>query len=480
MHRWFTIIAPLLLILLPALASAQDMDFGSGEEGGGEVAEAPPPEAEPEAPVQPEPEAEPAPAAEPAPEPEPAEAGDTRTPAFAFAITAEQDLRELTMEIDRSLRDLLAASPHVSSALADGVLNGRSVEASEALQGARDLFDSGRAAYDGLDLVQASTLFGQALEAYEEQIAHLGDLNEISDCLLYLGAAEVLQGRTRQSRAFFVRLLIVDPERRPDPDVFPPPVTEAFDYVASQLPHVPSGGITVASTPEQADVFVDGVFQGTTPATVTDMKAGRHYVRIRRQGFVEAGQVIEVTARRSTAVEASLSTAEGGQVIDELLGQLATQVVAGSDEAVATVQRLGEELGLEVLFTATVVRADSGVTVRLDGWNAVTGAAISSRNAGPFEADPVSIAGDVQPGASELLDATWSALSTAQAPIEPVVEPVIEPQPLPPRRPFWRQWWFWTAVGAVVVGAGLGIGLGVGLSDNGNEGPQNGEVILDL
>jgi hypothetical protein len=468
MHRWFTFAAPLLLILQPASATAQEMDFA----GEGESGEAPPPEAE----AEPAPEVEAEPAAAPEPEPE----ADTRSPSFAFAITTDENLAELTSEVDRTLRDLLGGSTHFSAAFADGVLNGRAAEANDALQGAQELFDGGRAAYDGLDLAQASTLFTQALEAYEEQIAHLSDLNQISDCLLYLGAVEVLQGRTRGSRIYFARLLIIDPERRPDPDVFPPPVTEAFDYVARQVATLPSGQIAVTSTPERADVFVDGVFQGTTPAQIEDVKAGRHYVRIRRQGFVEAGQVIEVAGRRPTAVEASLSPAEGSQVIEELLGQLATQITAGSEETATTVQRLGEELNLEVLFTALIATAESGVTVRLDGWNAMTGQSVSSRNVGPFASDPVSIAGDVQPGASELLDATWTALNTTQAPIEPVVEPQPDIEVRPTRPPIWRRWWFWTAIGAVAVGAGLGIGLGVGLSGPDDDGPRNGEVILDL
>jgi hypothetical protein len=257
----------------------------------------------------------------------------------------------------------------------------------------------------------------------------------------------------------------------------------------------------VTSEQEGVDVFIDGVYQGTTPQTISSIKAGRHYVRVRRQGFVETGQVVDISPRRTTEVEFALEQTEDGPIIDELLDQLAGQIAEASDEAAGTVQRIGEVLNLEVLITAVVVRdapAQDGdsdsegeiepaiegeagpVSVLLNGWDVMRGESLAQQNAGPFTAEPVALIGDIQAPFDELVSATWTTMNTPQAPIEPVVvaQPDIEPEP-EPRRPFWQQWWFWTAVGAVVLGAGLGIGFGAAAASD-DDAPINGEVILDL
>lgn len=481
-----------MVLVLPTVALAQEMDFGGGEEGS-----EPPPEDIDAPPL--EDLAEPGPPEELAIE-EPVTLADgeeeARTPIYVFAITTDETLAQITRELDSALRDTLLAQRQYSMEEAEALLNGRGFDANAALQQAQELFDAGRAAYDNLELDEAVELFNQALQVYEEQIGHVTDLNNISDCLLYRGAADVLRGHSRQSRTPFLRLLIIDPERRPDPDLFPPPVTEAFDYVSSQLSRVRNGELTVSSTPVGADVFIDGVYQGYTPQEIPSIKAGRHYVRVRRQGFTETGQVVDITPRRATNVEATLEPTEDGTVVEELLEQLALQIYEASDEASGTVQRLGEVLNLEVLVTAVVVREDAGedegdgesdgqsasgnVSVLLNGWDVIEGESIAQQNAGPFVPDAVALVGDIQAPFDELLSSTWTTMNTSQAPIEPIVEPQpdIEPEP-ERRRPFWQQWWFWTAVGAVVLGAGLGIGFGAAAAGD-DDAPVNGEVILDL
>lgn len=497
MHRWFRFLASLVFVV-PTVAFAQEMDFGGGEEGGEpppEEIDAPPPE-EPLESATPEEFNDVEPVASDAVEEE-------RAPIYVFAVTPDESLGLITRELDAALRDTLLGLRQYTMEDAEALLNGRGFGANAAIQQGQELFDAGRAAYDNLELDEAVELFNQALQVYEEQIGHVTDLNNVSDCFLYLGAAEVLRGRARQSRTPFLRLLIIDPERRPDPDLFPPPVTEAFDYVTSQLGRVRNGGLIVNSSPAGADVFIDGVYQGPTPQEVSSIKAGRHYVRVRQQGFTETGQVVDITPRRTIEVEANLEPTEDGPMVAELLQQLAIQIAEASDEASETVQRLGEVLNLEVLFTAVVVpeveaeseseaegeaegevdaEAENGnVSVLLNGWDVMRGESIAQVNSGPFAADAVVLIGDIQSPFEELVSSTWTTMNTAQAPIEPVVEPQpdIEPEPERRRRPFWQRWWFWTAVGAVVLGAGLGIGFGAAAAGN-DDAPVNGEVIIDL
>jgi hypothetical protein len=204
-------------------------------------------------------------------------------------------------------------------------------------------------------------------------------------------------------------------------------------------------------------------------------------VRVRSEGYVSQGQVVEVGTRRPTNVSFDLEPTEVGPAVAEMLVDLSSQMQEGvAAEITATVRRLGSQLGVEMLATAHVTHDDEGVRVRLDTWNAATGVSLRTQSLGPFEADGMVVAGDAQPPFEEMVNAAWTAMNVPQEEDEPVVDTPPPPPPPPPaRRPVWRRWWFWTAIGAVVVGAGLGVGLGLGLQD-GPPGVTPGQVVIDL
>ena len=385
---WITIGA---FVAAPGVVNAQEMDWGTGDEQPAEppAEEAPAPQPEPEEP-----------AAEPAAEPDAQEG----TPAFAFAMADAEDLNSIARELDSALRDVVGGDPRYSISSADYRLNGFDRRAQRSMSEALEHFSNGRGAYDNLELDEAFGHFELALEAFENLVAHVSDLNVYSDCLLYMGASEVLRGRSRQAAGVFTRLLIIDPERRPDPDVFPPPVVEAFEYAAGQAERVREGMLEVTSNPVGADLFVDGVFQGPTPQTLSGLKSGRHYVRVRQQGFVEAGQVVEVSSRRPTQVTLDLSATDDGELVASLVEQIGIELAESDNAAGGTVRRLGELLGLEVLMTALVTRGDDGISVALNVWDANLGRSLSQQNAGPFEEDAIIVAGDTPPSAQNALN----------------------------------------------------------------------------
>ncbi len=441
----------LALILTPGVARAQeeDMDFGGGDD---------PPTADGSG----------------------AEEEPAGSSAFVLAFSSSLDDAPIVRELGSALRDVLAAHPRYSTANAENMLNGLDEDAAAALRQAREFFEEGQSAANDLEIEQAIDRFGQALEVYEEQIAHVDDLNDISECLINIGAAHVLAGDSRSSRNFFQRVLVIDPERRPDPDVFPPPVTEAYDQANARLQRVRNGLLNITSETPGAEVYVDGIYQGSAPQELSGFKAGRHYVRVRSQGYVEQGRVIEVSSRRATNLEFDLEPTREGPEATDMLIDLSNQFEEGAHtEAADTVRRLGELLNVEMLATAYVSRGDDGVNVRLNAWDIVGRESVATEQLGPFEADGVMIAGDVQPSFEEMVTSAWAAMNIQQSSDVPLVDIAPPPPPPPVERPVYRRWWFWTVIGVVVVGAGLGVGLGVGLQES-PPGVTQGEVIIDL
>lgn len=399
--------------------------------------------------------------------------------AYAFAITDNQDLRSARGELETALRDALASNSRFSSIEADRRIHGLTEANSEDLERALSTYESALELYNNLELESAIENFNQSIEIYEENIGHLDDINTLSDCLLYIGATQILLGNTRAARTTFQRLLVFDPERRPDENIFPPPVTDAFDYVAERMARVREGGIRILSTPEGADVYVDGRYQGPSPQEVSGLKEGRHYVRVRAPGYIEMGQVVEVRRGQTNDVEFDFEHTDNGEAISGILAGLPIEIRDSPADASTSVSRLGELLSVRYILTATLSAGEQGVVVQLDVWDVATGRSVAQSTVGPMDPDPVRIASEVQVSANEILTSDWDTSTTEQAIDEPIVEVIEDEDPEPLAPPIWRQWWFWTAIGAVVVATGVGIGVGVAASGD-DPAPTTGEVLFDL
>ncbi len=66
-----------------------------------------------------------------------------------------------------------------------------------------------------------------------------------------------------------------------------------------------SGVVHVTSVPDGAQVFVDGRFQGQTPAEL-ELPDGEHSIRVRRQGYQEAIRTVRSAAGHQAEVEVRL------------------------------------------------------------------------------------------------------------------------------------------------------------------------------
>jgi hypothetical protein len=88
---------------------------------------------------------------------------------------------------------------------------------------------------------------------------------------------------------------------------------EVVTVNAQLTPNKPSptpdttGQIIVVSTPASAELFLDNIFRGITPATLSDIPAGSHVVIARQAGYTDASQTVTVTGGQSTPVALGLT-----------------------------------------------------------------------------------------------------------------------------------------------------------------------------
>lgn len=95
-----------------------------------------------------------------------------------------------------------------------------------AAQTAGELVDQGIAAYNALEYEAAAALLRRGLNVAGPEALPFGAR---PGTFVFLGATEIFRGRRDSANAAFREALRADPRHRPDPLVFPPVVTNAFD-----------------------------------------------------------------------------------------------------------------------------------------------------------------------------------------------------------------------------------------------------------
>ena len=96
--------------------------------------------------------------------------------------------------------------------------------------------------------------------------------------------------------------------------------TKSF-YTTLTVTSPPMGTISVSSTPPEADVYLDGVYRGTTPLIISDVSTGYHTIKITKAGYQDYLIEIYVKADDITYVTASLESNKGMlEIISEPFG----------------------------------------------------------------------------------------------------------------------------------------------------------------
>src|SRR5207245_11786835 len=73
-----------------------------------------------------------------------------------------------------------------------------------------------------------------------------------------------------------------------------------------------AGGVKVIATPSGAQVILDGVLIGPTPASLPDVQAGEHVLEIKAAGFYDYRQTIKIEGGKHQVVTASLKQVPAG------------------------------------------------------------------------------------------------------------------------------------------------------------------------
>jgi hypothetical protein len=385
----------------------------------------------------------------------------------------------LAQQLEDGLRQNLVETEQVSFDPPHARLNGRPDAVEERSAEARRLMQQGSEAANNFDLDGATSAYREALTLWESAAVHLSDLSPLVDCLFLIGAAETLNGRSRQARSTFQRVAALDPDYEPDADVHPPDIVSAFTEARNRHRRFGHGRLNVTSTPPGAAVYLDGAYVGPAPQRFDRLRPGVHYVTLRRDGYVEAGEQVFVRSRRVVNTDVTLEPMTAALDAGRVLAQALADPEAQGVEAAVTAY--GEQLGADVVMTVSIGPSGDQVEAEISSWRVSDGVRVETTTRGPWLVQDESgeaMTADLQSTLQDRLrqvPAVLAALAREEASSGADED---DSSRVASSTPVWRKWWFWTLITAGVAGAAVGAGFGIASALD--KEPSGGEVVISF
>ena len=295
-------------------------------------------------------------------------------------------------------------------------------------------------------------LFEQRLESVRRE--------QLVDAYMLAAAARCQMRRVRECEEGFARVLVFREGQEYDASRYPPAAQDVFDRVRTRTLAGTRGTLVVETTPEGAEIYVDGRSYGPSPVRVDGLLRGEHYVTIKHLGYERAIRRATLEGSESR-VRYELATNERAQLVASQEFQRVLRGELGEERAGANLRSLGNTLGAAQVIVG-VVRpiGDHEMHVQVWLYDIRTRFLLATRE-GTLTQDE---AGMVT--ARQMAIDLYRGVDLGGG----IAAPEDDDGPSAPheRSPeLWEQWWFWTAVGVVLVAGGVGIGAGVATSSPG-------------
>ncbi len=297
----------------------------------------------------------------------PAAADDDGLVTVTLAVPKDSGAARAAVLSAPALRDAFAGDTRFTLSELESLLDQTGAPPAEArLAEAQRLKSKADLALSIVDLPVAADAYASALVAFEQGAAAVTDVTDIVDCFDKQAITFALQGDRDAATSAWKRAIALDPGFRVSADAAPR-VQKIFEGVLKEYKDPPQGQLTVYSTTGAAEVWIDGVPRGASPITV-DIPAGRHLVRVYREGFRAWGGAVEVKKAQEATAQAALKPTKGYAKLDELLTRFARNPDA--DDNVADIARF---LKVDRVLLAVVEAEGTIATIRGAAVDAVAG-----------------------------------------------------------------------------------------------------------
>lgn len=351
----------------------------------------------------------------------------------------EPALREIAFDVARSLR----RSRQVRYRDLNEELNrGAEDNAVASVRSGDGLVKSGKVKLANAKYAAAAEDFDAAVESYLEAYALLPDLAVLPRAMALLGVAQLQGGDEKKAAVAFARSVQADLKYEQDFTEFPVRVQSLYDAARQEVLARPRIQYEVRTTPANAVIHVNGVFQGLSPVWVKTA-AGEQFIAMTKYGSARRARILQQTQAESPAVVEELPPAKRKAAFDSVCERL-SEIFEGAVEP----SDLTEAQGLGGATYAVVLRA-SGTRDRMEVELAL------ANLAGRQVVNRVRRDIKWQKRDKELIDGLVDELF--RIPELPVLEAPVPVQAVP----VYQTWWFWTVIGVAAAGSTVAVLLAV-------------------
>ncbi len=241
----------------------------------------------------------------------------------SLGVPVDSTSSRAAVQVAAAARDAVAGQSDLTVVDVEALLDATDFPPAVAkITEAKRLKDKADTGLSMVDLPVAADAYADALVAFEQGAAALTDINDVVDTFEKQATTFVLQGETAAAKQSFERVLALDPGFRLAADA-PPRAKKIFDEVVKGWRTPPMGKLTVFATTGAAEVWIEGVRrEGASPMTV-DVPAGRHLIRVYREGYRAWGGAVDVKKGSEATAQAALKPTAGFAKLDDLLGRVA-------------------------------------------------------------------------------------------------------------------------------------------------------------
>ena len=222
-------------------------------------------------------------------------------------IPTDRAAEQPTLEISYIARTGFDRSPSFDVFPLETLLEGQTLPGQQAHNQALLQLKEAATAYDALDLTGALSLLTAASISFEKSASHWTSAEPVVQTYLMMGATHALLGNQTAAIDAFAQALTLDPRAQMPPEIMPEAAVSAMEEAHLKVSEASTGRLGVFSSPQMAEIWLDGRYRGIAPLQLDQIPTGRHYLRLVSAGYHNEGRLIDVAPHQETTVQSALT-----------------------------------------------------------------------------------------------------------------------------------------------------------------------------
>lgn len=241
---------------------------------------------------------------------------------IVLALHHGDSFREETVRMAEALRTALRKEGHevTPKTKTEEIL--RQIQGQPTAGGEEDLLRQAKGHYLQLETRQARLTAERALKIVLERAEKTGDARNLQEIYLVLGLIDLADGKRAEASLHFKNALFLQPDKSFSEKEYSFRVLEFLQKARQEVLQGGTGEVVVNGDVSGADVYVDGVYRGRTPAAIKGLPMGFHFIRVARGAEKEGFSKVELRPdrRRETVSVQFQETGRGDQPVLAGLG----------------------------------------------------------------------------------------------------------------------------------------------------------------